>query len=89
MKAYVVHFYGQEWCDFVHSSTGHDAKIEFWYRWGGEGEYIDIRSKRVPALDGKELSGKNIVEAGFGEDWLDGRTDTCRCELCKRKETHT
>lgn len=87
MKAYIVWYNGQEWCDFTHASSARQARKDFFKEWAGEGEYIDTRARRVPALDDKPLTGKNITEfySLENDDWLDGHTDTCLCPLCKPK----
>jgi len=84
MKAYEVQYKDSEWCDFVHASHVEDAKISFWKAWATEGEFIDVRAVRVPELDNKALTGKNIVNAGFDEEWYSEKTYICECDLCKQ-----
>jgi hypothetical protein len=89
MKAYVVKFKGQEWCDFTHAETAQEARKLFWRAWAYEGgDFIDVRATRIPELDDKPLVSKNISEIYGFQEW-DSSTDTCKCELCTRKETHT
>ena len=83
MKAYIVKFAGEEWCDFTHAKTAQDARKLFWREWAHEGgEFIDVRATRVPDLDDKPLIAEAISGVYGYADW-DTDTDTCRCELCK------
>ena len=86
MKAYIVEYKGSDWCDFTHAESSREAKVLFWRAWGGEGEFIDIRARRVPALDDTTLSGLNIARVGYDDGWLNGSgTSVCHCELCKSR----
>jgi|WetSurSiteA1Bulk_404760.scaffolds.fasta_scaffold14787_2 hypothetical protein len=84
LKAYVVEFKGSDWCDFTHATTGQEARKMFWKEWAHEGEFIDIRARRIPELDDIPLTGENIHNAGFDGGWLHcGVADTCHCKLCR------
>lgn len=85
MKAYMVMYKHDEWCDFVHANSAREARNLFVKNWGLEGEFIDARATRASELDDLPLLGKNIVAAGYNEEWLTGQSDTCKCSLCKNK----
>jgi hypothetical protein len=83
MKAYMVRYAGEEWCDLTHAKNSRDARVQFWQEWANEGEYIDTRARREPLLDDLPLIGKNIVEAGYDDGWIHSRSYVCTCELCQ------
>ena len=87
MKAYVVEYKGSDWCDFTHAVTSQDARVLFWRTWSAEGEFVDIRARRVQELDDIALSGINIHNAGgYDADWIYGNgTSTCHCGTCKSR----
>jgi hypothetical protein len=82
MKAYRVMYADDDWCDFTHAANGQEARVKFFRQWG-EGEYIDVRAYREKLLDDLPLTGINIVNAGYDPDWMEYKTDTCRCGLCQ------
>lgn len=84
MKAYMVKFKNEEWCDFVHASNSREARVKFIHSWSLEGDYIEARALREESLDNLPFTGFNIVNvAGYHSDWL-GYVPICRCELCKQ-----
>jgi hypothetical protein len=85
MKAYVCFFTGADWADFFHAQDVQEVRRIFWLEWAhcDGGEFIDIRARRVPDLDNKPLTGKNISEEQGYSDWDEVDYSSCRCQLCK------
>ena len=89
MKAYRCMYKGEEWVDYFHAENEKHARKLFFNVWCGDGEYIDTRVYRVPALDNLPLTGKNIADnSGYEKEddeyigWLN-TYNPCRCDLCK------
>lgn len=79
-----------EWGFYVHGETASQAKArahrcepsDFW-------EYLEIRVRRVPEMDGQPFTFERLVAAGFtiteeGEELAsaDDYVNVCDCELC-------
>lgn len=88
MKAYMVMYKDNDWCDFVHAENVRQARNLFWREWSWLGEFLDRRALRAPTLDDIPLTGANIVNAGYDESWID-QDSQCRCQICIRQEQTT
>ena len=87
MKAFWTYFKGcrYEWGDYVHANTAREARQIFYAHFWDEGEYIDTRAYRVPELDGKALTAKNIkpINDLWDGDW---GSLLCSCDLCEEAQ---
>ena len=85
-KAWVVGPYGDDWVVIVHAETRGEARkkgafVDF-------AEFTDMRAIRARDLDGKLITNRVLLDAGFPETWeglpLDasGYIMDCGCDLC-------
>lgn len=91
MKAYVASFEGCDWVALIHGETRGKAKRMFWEcAPEQEGDYIDIRMRRIPGLDDKPITYENAKQSGFeyrddsvGEVLEEYEFDNyCHCSVC-------
>ena len=65
MKAWIVYYYDNEWCDLVHAETRGKACAYIRDVIDTGLDFIDFRAVRLPGLDNKPITYENAVEAGF------------------------
>jgi hypothetical protein len=88
MKAWFV-FIPDEWGELIHAETRGKAKVKIMHEFGVD-EFIDLQATRVPKLDGKAFTFKNLAEAEFQYLDEDGNPlkekdlyNACGCEICE------
>lgn len=91
MKAWFV--FTEEWGELIHAETAGKAKSMIMAEFGVD-EYIWLSARRVPRLDDKAFTYKNLTEANWHYYDEDGELlkvidyyNVCKCELCSGKET--
>ena len=67
MKAWYVTDRHDPWelNDIVHGDTRGKAKLASWMFRDGDSEFTDLRAKREPLLDDKDITLRNIAGAGY------------------------
>ena len=95
--AFIARFSGEDWVELVHGETRAKAAYRFAQNHAGDGDYIDVRLRRLPGQDDKPFDFDTAKASGFTFDNEDGHYDEaemragfaiameCRCELCGPK----
>ena len=96
MKAWIGKYSGEEWVMLVHGETKGKAKANF-HAWNPDArqwnDFVEVRVRRIPALDNLPLTYDNARDAGFYYQDEDGTplhviywVNDCICEICKANQ---
>lgn len=92
LKAFIVNYVNGDYVSLVHAETRGKAKKRF-DQFYCEGDFIDIRTRRIPELDNVPFTFENADKAGF--HFIDGYDDDgneiicndfwceCNCVICR------
>ncbi len=95
MKAWIVYYYDNEWCNLVHAETKGKACAYIRDAIDVGLDFLDFRAIRIPELDNKPITYNNAAESGFfyRDEFSNGKRvapeesfiNDCRCKICKQK----
>lgn len=94
MLAFRAEWLDSDWATLVHGKTSGEAKMRFKNMGLDDGDFIDVRVRRIPELDDKPFTYANVPGNFIPLD-DDGETipekdyrNECNCPLCTGEEVH-
>ena len=96
MKAWIGKYSGEGWVMLMHGETKGKAKANF-HAWNPDArqrnDFVEVRVRRIPALDNLPFTYDNARDAGFYYQDEDGTAlhepyliNDCICEICKANQ---
>lgn len=67
-KCFQCRYIGCEWIEYIWADSLNQAKATFHNMYDNEGDYIEVRARRVPELDNDEKDYYDLIAEGYYTD---------------------